>query len=177
MTVQINGTTGIDTIQDNTVTSAKIVNGAVTPADTQVGALPSVVRVHTQNGHGSTNTKIARFTTVQTNQGSDITYADDSSLGAKFTINTNGVYSISYTDSFTAANGYHGLSLNSTELTTSVFSIAIATLLGYSITSTATGGTCMAFTGYFSAGSEIRPHTSGATRQSQGNSFTITRVA
>lgn len=36
MTVVIDGTLGVDTIQDNTVTSAKIVNGSVTYADLKV---------------------------------------------------------------------------------------------------------------------------------------------
>ena len=38
MTVVIDGTTGIDTIQNNTVTSAKIVDGAVTGQDIAGGA-------------------------------------------------------------------------------------------------------------------------------------------
>jgi hypothetical protein len=43
MTVVIDGTTGVDTIQDNTVTSAKIVNGAVAAPDlagNQSGSAP-----------------------------------------------------------------------------------------------------------------------------------------
>jgi len=38
MTVTINGTTGIDLIQDNTVSTSKIQNGAVIPADLSTGA-------------------------------------------------------------------------------------------------------------------------------------------
>ncbi len=43
MTVQINGTTGVDLVQDSTITSAKIVNGTVAPADltgAQTGSAP-----------------------------------------------------------------------------------------------------------------------------------------
>ena len=59
---------------------------------------PSVVHVDIGNGFGSTNIKIRRFTTVVTNTGSDITYADSATLGGSFTINTDGIYAITYTD-------------------------------------------------------------------------------
>jgi hypothetical protein len=68
-------------------------------------SLNSFVRVGTSNGAGSTNINIRRFTTVIDSAGSDITYADSATLGGTFTINTTGVYSISYTDSFSAAAG------------------------------------------------------------------------
>jgi hypothetical protein len=76
----------------------------------------SMVRLHTANGYGSTNTGVRRFTTVVTNKGTDITYADSATLGATFTINVAGVYGISYTDNFTASNSV-AISLNSTLLT------------------------------------------------------------
>lgn len=58
------------------------------------GASESEVIVHTGNGHGSTNTKIRRFTTIDQNVGSDITYADSATLGGSFTINQTGVYAM-----------------------------------------------------------------------------------
>jgi hypothetical protein len=73
----------------------------------------SEVRLNTVNGFGSTNTMIRRFTNTTINTGTDITYADSATLGATFTINTAGVYAISYSDSF-AASADMGLSLNST---------------------------------------------------------------
>lgn len=178
MTVLINGTTGIDTIQDNTVTSAKIVNGAVTPADTQVGALPSMVRLNTANGYGSTNTAIRRFTNVVTNQGTDITYADSAALGATFTINTNGVYAISYNDQFSGAS-FLGVSLNSSQLTTSILSISITDILCNGSTSGADLPYQVCATFYFSAGAVIRAHTGLAGSGARPNScqFTITRIA
>ena len=81
--------------------------------------LNSEVHLHTTNGYGSTNTKIRRWTTAITNTGSDITYADSATLGGTFTINTNGIYAISYSDQFNAV-GNHGISLNSSELTTPI---------------------------------------------------------
>lgn len=135
----------------------------------------SMVRLHSLNGYGSTNNKIRRFTTVVTNQGSDITYADSATLGATFTINAAGVYTISYSDNFSSA-AEMGISLNSAQLTTSVSSITDADRL--SIMSTA--GTAyvgqVAWAGYLPAGSVIRAHTTGlgASVGNLGN-FTIAR--
>lgn len=173
MPVVIDGTTGIDTIQNNTVTSAKIVDGSVAPIDTQVGALPSMVRLNTANGVGSTNTKIRRFTNVVTNQGSDITYADSATLGASFTINTNGVYAISFTDALSAA-GNSGISLNTTAPNTVVYSIPVAEQLSWS----GSGPNVLAqWTGYLLAGSVVRPHIDGQSTGAPTSLFTIVRVA
>jgi len=64
----------------------------------------SCVKVNTANGYGSTNTRIRRFTNVIINTGSDITYADSATLGGSFTINTTGIYSISFSDSYVSAD-------------------------------------------------------------------------
>ena len=177
MTVTVNGTTGVSLIQDGVVTSAKIVDGSVTPADTQVGALPSMVIVNTANGYGSTNTLIRRFTNVVTNQGSDITYADSATLGASFTINTNGVYSINFNDCNSAV-GTTGISLNSSQLTTSVLTIPVINRLAYSAIGSANWNVCLSSLRYFSAGDIIRVHMDTAIASgSFANIFTITRVA
>jgi hypothetical protein len=139
-------------------------------------AVQSMVRVNTANGYGSTNTMIKRYSTVVTNQGSDITYADSATLGASFTINTNGVYGMSIVSS-SVGNATPGISLNSSQLTTAISSIAAADRLGFS---TGVSATACSFstTIYLTAGAVIRPHTegsgSGVTAYEQ---FTIVRVA
>lgn len=179
MPTLINGTTGVSLIQDGTVTTTKIVDGSVTPADTQVGALPSMVRLNTAAGWGSTNTTIRRFTNVVTNQGTDITYADSATLGASFTINTNGVYAISYGDTF-STGGSNGVSLNSAQLTTGIQAITAADRLTASTTAGADQISLASTALYLPSGSVIRPHTqaglaNGATLAN--SQFTITRVA
>jgi len=138
----------------------------------------SMVRLHTSNGYGSTNTMIRRFTTQVTNLGSDITYADSATLGATFTINTNGVYAISYSDQGSAAN-YCGISLNSSELTTSINTIIAADRLVMTTfpAGSQTGNT--SWTGYLAAGAVVRPHTAAAAVGSfpATTAFTIVRVA
>lgn len=175
----ISGDTGVNQIQDGVVSTAKLAANAVTPAKTQAGALPSMVRLNTANGYGSTNTKIRRFTNQVVNQGADITYADSSTLGASFTINTAGVYAISYADDFSSP-AWCAVSINTTAPTTSVDFIPATEILtiGVGNNSTSSSGFC-SWVGYLPAGSVLRPHTSGVGVGGSPNTvqFTITRVA
>lgn len=136
----------------------------------------SMVRLHTSNGYGSTNTVIRRFATVVTNQGSDITYTDSATLGASFTINNAGVYAISYVDNSSGSQNA-GISLNSAQLTTSIPNIAAADRLTYAFGAAATAPATSAWTGYLPAGSVIRPHADGGAAGVIANTtFTIARV-
>jgi len=58
----------------------------------------SEVWVHSGNGNGATATATRRWSTVEINTGSAITYADSANDGGTFTINEDGVYSITYGD-------------------------------------------------------------------------------
>lgn len=150
----------------------------IQPPKLAASATVSMVRLNTANGYGSTNTMIRRFTNTVTNQGSDITYADSATLGATFTINTAGVYSISYSDNFSAATQM-GLSLNSSQLTTAINSIAVADVLAASTSQGANGTTLVQWTGYLPAGSVVRAHDSAVTTGTLTTQvqFTIVKVA
>ena len=89
------------------------------------------VTVHTGNGYGSTNSRIRRFTTALVNTGTAITYADSATLGATFTINENGIYAMTLQE-VGASTTRMGLSRNSTQLSTSIVSIAVAERLAFS---------------------------------------------
>lgn len=120
----------------------------------------SEVFVHTGNGHGSTNNKIRRFTTAQINTGLDITYADSATLGSSFTINSTGLYAITYCDYDGAAVRGYGVSKNSSQLTTSIAGINIANFIGLSITPL-DRVTCFSATTNLNTGDIIRAHTDG----------------
>ena len=120
----------------------------------------SMVRLNTANGYGTTNTMIRRFTNIVTNQGTDITYADSATLGGSFTINTSGVYAINYISCTTTASDI-GVSLNSSQLTTSIISITASAILTQATVSVANFSTCVATTVYLPASSIIRAHTDG----------------
>lgn len=138
----------------------------------------SMVRLNTANGYGSTNTKIRRFTNTVTNTGSDITYADSATLGASFTINTNGVYAISYSDTFATAQ-HIGISLNTSAPTTNLDAIPVSEVLSEITTAGGASAGAASWVGYLPAGSVVRAHNAGAAVSSPANSvqFTITRVA
>lgn len=148
---------------------------ALTPAALRGGPIQSTVRLNTANGYGSTNTSIKRYSTVVTNVGSNITYADSATLGASFTIVNAGVYSISMSQN-SAGTFEVGVSLNSSQLTTAVSGITAADRLGYS--NGTNGANSFATTVYLAAGAVIRPHCNGAaTATAAAEQFTITRVA
>lgn len=136
----------------------------------------SEVRVNTANGYGSTNTKIRRFTNVVTNIGSDVTYADSAANGGSFTINKEGVYSVSYSDQGNTS-GVMGLSLNSATLTTNIQSCAASSILAAAQMNTNLGN-CVAWTGFLSIGDVVRAHTDGTASGTNPNlaQFTIARV-
>ena len=138
----------------------------------------SYVRLNTANGYGSTNTKIRRFTNVVNNVGSDITYADSATLGGTFTINTAGVYSISYSDQFVGTNSV-GLSINSTQLSTAIGSIAAADILSVSVCAFANNPTVASATFFASIGAVVRAHGDGIASGSGVATcqLTIARVA
>lgn len=91
--------------------------------DTPLAVGDHAVVVHTGNASGSTNTAIMRYTTAMTNVGTAITYADSATLGATFTINDTGMYSIMMQQTSNLVNGAFGVSRNSAQLTTDVVSI------------------------------------------------------
>jgi len=138
----------------------------------------SMVRVNTANGYGSTNNVIRRFTNVVTNQGNDITYADSATLGASFTINTSGVYSVSYSDQFNTTQDM-GISVNTSAPTTRISSIPVSEILTSAYTAGANLASCASATAYFPAGTVLRAHT--YTNASGLNptlcQFTIARVS
>ena len=129
------------------------------------------VTVHTGNGHGSTNTKIRRFTTAMTNVGTAITYADSATLGATFTINDTGMYEVHYGEQLSGGLSF-GISLNSAALTTAVLSIPVATRVGIA-------GHNNASVFYYTvtrtlrlvSTDVIRPHTDGAIADTTDKAF------
>ncbi len=160
--------------------------GTKTFTSTPVFPTQSMVRVNTRNGYGSTSTQIARFTNITNGvngcviQGTDITFADSSTLGSTFTINTSGVYGISFTDTCGAATGFFGISLNSSQLTTAVGSISVSDRLSLGLIPAANTAQTVATIVYLSAGAVIRPHadsSSGTSATLDRSSFTITRIA
>ena len=138
----------------------------------------SEVWYYTANGYGSTNTKIRRWTTSGKNIGTAITYADSSTAGSSFTINEDGLYSIYYSDQ-TSGNDWIGISLNSSQLTTSVQSITATDRIAITKTIASAHSTTASITVALAAGDVIRPHSEGVTSGAStfAEFFRITKVS
>lgn len=140
----------------------------------------SEVYVSTGNGFGSTNTKIRRFTTISKNIGQAIAYADSATLGASFTINEDGVYSVSYTDYLSSGGHDVGISVNATALTTNIAGLNYAQgFRGYVHTGIGDEVICFSRTYQLSAGDVVRPHTNGVQNGTDEviGSFSIVKVS
>lgn len=162
-----------------TLTGNQTIAGTKTFSSMPVMPIQSMVRLNTGNGYGSTSTKVRRFTTTVTNQGTDITYSDSATLGASFTINTSGVYSICYADNFNNAD-IVGLSLNASSGATAILSLPVSEVLCSDATAGANYTSSTAVTLYLPSSSVVRPHTNGGIPTGSGTNqvqFVITRVA
>jgi hypothetical protein len=129
------------------------------------------VAVHTGNGHGSTNTRIRRFTTAMTNVGTAITYADSATNGASFTINETGIYAIYYADNYGAGASRYGISVDSAQLTTTIDNISIANRVAWTYNPTTGESEPVSRTIRIAAGSVIRPHTDGNVNNASDKAF------
>lgn len=119
------------------------------------------LRLDTGNGHGSTNTAIRRFTNITEQSGDAFTYVDSATDGASITVNRKCVVSITYTDRSSASGFAMGISLNSTELTSSITDITNADRLSFLQKSSNLQGNA-SITRKFNQGDILRPHTSGS---------------
>jgi hypothetical protein len=138
----------------------------------------SEVTVDTGAGHGSTNNKIRRFVNPRKEQGTDIDYLDDEELGTTFTINASGVYAISYTDTWSAANNMSmGISINTSAPTTNILSVTYAQGKRAVTENVQTVPANVNWTGNLSAGDIVRAHTDGNPNATDSNAMiTITRI-
>jgi hypothetical protein len=139
----------------------------------------SEIKVTGGSGHGSTNTRVRRFSTTVASVGSGITFTQSATLGDIFTINESGVYAISYTDGRSAGPSSFGVSKNSSQLTTDIISITNADRLVMSQEVSASGGfTNIGGTYRLNAGDIIRAHTDGTVDRSADAqvAFTISQV-
>lgn len=137
----------------------------------------SMIHVETPNGFGSTNTAIRIFTNVIDNIGTAITRATSAADGDSYTINEDGVYSVSYTDRRSSATSFFGISKNSNQLTTAFESITSA----HKLIGTDAGASVFANTGcsvFLSRGDVIRPHGNLNQDAADANArFIITQVS
>jgi hypothetical protein len=165
--------TGVPSVSGSVLTST---TGGVTSWRVSPLVDSSQVICDSPNGHGSTNTVIRRWTN-STTTGTDVTYADSAGNGATFTINTAGIYAISYSDGRGAAVAEIGISLNSAQLTTSIVTITTANRLQCTTTISGNRGS-ISTVARLAASDVIRCHTDGTPDNTGAtNQFRIVRIA
>ena len=128
------------------------------------------------SGFGSSAGGIRKLTTIITSTGTDITYANSASAGTTFTINTTGVYFISYSDGNSTGEQYSGISLNATsgEQNDIISNIADTKILAMTLAQGITNKTTIRS---LTAGDIVRPHGSGAgDYTTEGVFFHIKRI-
>jgi len=138
----------------------------------------SQITVNTPSGHGSTGTKIRKYSNTKLSTGSDITYTSNpSNNGDTFTINTAGLYYMRVTDGYSGGQADIGFSVNSSQLTTSIGNITDANRVA--ISATQTGGVfgCVSALQILAANDVIRVHDNGNPDSvSASAEFSITKV-
>ncbi len=167
------------------ITSTQTTAGTWASAPSEISLVPFLrpapqneVWLIAGNGYGSSSTKIPKFSTIQRNIGTAISYNSGTiaTLGTEFTINEDGVYHISFSQEPNSATDFNpGISINSAELTTNVTTIVATSRLAFSRNnnSTVTSRECTAVSVYCYIGDVIRPHTNGETNDGTGTTVHI----
>jgi hypothetical protein len=128
----------------------------------------SSLEINTYAGYGSTNTKIVRFSFIQSNIGSDILYSSSPTLGDSFTAQSTGIYTFSASiNSPVGVYGVIGLTKNltGTDLSAAISGLSAAKALQISVTpqvSGIIGDPLVSWSGALIAGDIIRVHTDGS---------------
>lgn len=170
-------------ITSNQTTSGTYTNNAsgisLFPSDHDLQYQNNQLIYEQGNGHGSSSTRIRRFTTAVLNTTSDITFADSATLGSSFTIRNTGLYNIHYQDMKIGANATIGISVNSASVTSPIDTVTYANGgRGFTQTPGALLPGSLSTTLYLLTGDVVRAHTDGtldATTE-QTTVFNITKI-
>lgn len=161
------------------VTSTQATAGTWATSPSQISLVPfpkiydSEITVDSGNGHGSTATKIRRWSNIRKNTGAGaIVYADDATNGGSFTINEPGEYSFACHDSLSSGTPVIGITVNDSATTTNMstpVTYAQGTRSynqGCSACATATS-----WTGKLAVGDVVRLHTQGNQNSTDASSM------
>lgn len=136
----------------------------------------SRVVVTSPNGMGSINTRIRRYTVAQLNTGTAITYQPSATLGDSFVINEPGIYAVTVVDGLGSGEAI-GVSVNSNELTTDIFSINSVNRLFLSLVSSPSAAVTGSRTFRAAAGDVVRVHTGTLASNPTTAVFSIIKVS
>lgn len=127
-------------------------------------------------GYGSTGTKIMVFSSVLRSLGTCFTYVNDPILGDSVRVNRTCVVSVSFSQDPTSASAM-GISVNSTQLTTSIANTLVAnTFLGSATSAGANQSMSFSITFIAYRNDIIRAHTDGVAPATYVR-FRVTQVS
>lgn len=140
----------------------------------------SIIYVYGISGVGvAASNKIAVYSNVATNTGSDLTYTSDVTNGDSITINTTGWYAVTASVSFGTGTNRFGCTVNQSNLTTFVASVSQSELVFISTASNSGNQYLASMVRKFTASDVIRMNI--ATGTTYGNTLLefwyVTRVA
>lgn len=138
--------------------------------------ISSQLRLDTNNGFGSTDNKIPKYTNSREDFGNMFSHNHGAygTAGLEITINRSGKYSFSISHDANAVSAV-GLSKNSSQLTLGVVSINVQDRLNVSSISVATQMDSNSWSGYLNKNDVVRPHTEGAAvNLAARHNFTVT---
>lgn len=138
----------------------------------QEGNRSSFLRMHTGNGYGSTDNKILRYaTTVEnTGNGKDYIFSDTAANGTTITMQRDCYVFLMATF---VGDSNTGFSLNSSELTTSIFSITVGDRLTISNGGGASHTGTSVWHGKLKKGDIVRPHADGSGNTDARHVFVV----
>lgn len=129
--------------------------------------ITSQLRLNTYAGYGSTDTKIMRFTNVVENVGNmfsenHVSGYSGNAKGLEITINRSGRYGISYDMAASSgSSNANGLSINSNQLTTNIYSITASNVLNIGQGAVTTAFATCTVSMYIKKGDIVRAHADG----------------
>jgi hypothetical protein len=170
------GASGVATRLANGTAGQFLASAGTTAAPVWTSFPRSECLAITGAGHGSTNTKIRRFTTVSCS--GDITGAQSSTDGDTFTVATAGIYAMSFQDDYSGSGTYYGISKNSNQLTTNVNSLTDAHIVAFAWNSN-NRVESVSSTQFLAAGTVVRAHDNGTSDETAAGHtrFVITKVS
>lgn len=120
---------------------------------------------NTQNGFGSTNTKIPKYTNnpVASDPSNLLLVANSSTLGVVITARRNCLVTMAFSFNASSSGVRNGITKNSTQLTTDFNSVTIGTVLCSTSTVGDDSPGCATATLFLAAGEFICPHTNQNT--------------
>jgi hypothetical protein len=130
-------------------------------------------------GFGAVDNKIMQFTNSRENYGNVFSENHSTGYGTgndglEITVNKSGKYAFTFSLFYGASSLQFGLSLNSSQLTTSIISINSQDTLCIEYAPASGLNATVAWTGYLSAGDVIRPHSGGNAPSAAKDFFTAT---